>query len=134
MFGRNVGVTAALCRTRSVRRGSRLENLRAAIKEGGPADLRGGGGKGAGRAPVVNGGGLAEVGSVVAVTSCKGGVGKSTVAINLAVALSRRGLSVGLLDADVYGPSLPALVSPEDTRLLKTDSGAIRPIECVHFP
>ena len=74
------------------------------------------------------------MGSVVAVTSCKGGVGKSTVAINLAVALSRRGLSVGLLDADVYGPSLPALVSPEDTCLLKTDSGAIRPIECVHFP
>jgi Mrp family chromosome partitioning ATPase len=69
------------------------------------------------------------VGSVIAVTSCKGGVGKSTVAINLAVALSRRGLSVGLLDADVYGPSLPSLVSPEDTRLVKTDEGSIRPVE-----
>jgi ATP-binding protein involved in chromosome partitioning len=65
---------------------------------------------------------------VIAVTS-KGGVGNSTVAINLAVALSRRGMSVGLLDADVYGPSLPSLVSPEDTRLVKTDEGSIRPVE-----
>lgn len=43
--------------------------------------------------------------------------------------MQKSGLSVGLLDADVYGPSLPALVSPEDSRLLKTDTGAIRPLD-----
>jgi ATP-binding protein involved in chromosome partitioning len=53
---------------------------------------------------------LADVGAVVAVASGKGGVGKSTVAVNLAVALAQRGLSVGLLDADVYGPSLPRML------------------------
>ena len=48
---------------------------------------------------------LPEVKAIVAVASGKGGVGKSTVAVNLAVSLARQGLAVGLLDADIYGPS-----------------------------
>jgi ATP-binding protein involved in chromosome partitioning len=53
---------------------------------------------------------LANVRHTVAVASGKGGVGKSTVAVNLAVALARTGSAVGLLDADIYGPSVPMML------------------------
>ena len=57
---------------------------------------------------------LEHVRRVVAVASGKGGVGKSTVAVNLACALSNLGLSVGLLDADIYGPSAPRMLGVTD--------------------
>ena len=69
------------------------------------ARLAGGGSK----APLVPPA-LKNVGAVVAVASCKGGVGESTVAANLAWALAARGGRVGLLDMDIYGPSLPTLL------------------------
>jgi len=53
--------------------------------------------------------GLKEVKTILAVSSCKGGVGKSTVAAMLALTLARRGFAVGLLDADLFGPSVPTL-------------------------
>ena len=60
---------------------------------------------------------LAQVKNIIGVSSGKGGVGKSTVASNLAVALAREGSRVGLLDADIFGPSMPKMFGVEDDEL-----------------
>ncbi len=71
---------------------------------------------------------LASVQHVILVMSGKGGVGKSTTATNLAMALSKRGYRTGLLDADIYGPSIPTMLGVTG-RPVSTDGKTIDPLE-----
>jgi len=88
-----------------------------------PANLKVGHGVNAGKKRV------SGVQKVIAVSSCKGGVGKSTVTANLACTLSKMGKKVGVIDADIYGPSLPILLGQKGAKPSATEDKKIKPIE-----
>ncbi len=83
---------------------------------------------------------MSTVKNIIAVASGKGGVGKSTVALNLALALSKAGAKVGLLDADIYGPSIPLMLGMtntpmqvEDNKLQPPESNGIKVVSFGFF-
>lgn len=73
--------------------------------------------------------GLEKVKHKIAVLSGKGGVGKSTVATNLALALAKQGLKVGLLDVDIHGPSIPTLFNLQNEQIMQDATGLMQPVE-----
>jgi len=78
-------------------------------------------------------GGVSKVKRIIAVASGKGGVGKSTVSANLAIALANQGYKVGLLDADIFGPSIPKMFGVEDAQPMMRKDGEkewILPVVC----
>lgn len=88
---------------------------------------------GPGPRPDQAGGAIPGVATIIAVASGKGGVGKSTIAANLAVAMAQRGHRVGLLDADIYGPSMPRMLgrterpeSPDGQRLIPLEAHGLK--------
>lgn len=81
-------------------------------------------------APVLSAPVLPDVGAVIAVASGKGGVGKSTTTISLALALRQLGLSVGVLDADIYGPSIPTLLGLTGKPRMAADRRRLQPMSC----
>lgn len=73
-----------------------------------------------------------DVRNIIAVASGKGGVGKTTVAVNLAIALAQEGARVGILDADVYGPNVPLMLGLDQKRPTVKD-GKIQPLEAYNI-
>jgi ATP-binding protein involved in chromosome partitioning len=72
---------------------------------------------------------LSKIRNTIMVMSGKGGVGKSTVAANLAISLAREGFKVGVLDGDIHGPDIPKVLGVEDMKLTADEEGRIKPVE-----
>lgn len=106
--------TAPPAGTRRVRKGARLSDE--AVSQGQPGAT----------APIDA---IDGIKMILAVASAKGGVGKSTVAVNLAAALSKKGLNIGILDADVYGPSVPTMLGTVDADPRAGDDKKLLPIQ-----
>lgn len=87
------------------------------------AELKVGHGTNTGKKPVPN------VKKLIAVASGKGGVGKSTFSVNLALTLKNKGFKVGIIDADIYGPSVPMLLGRRDAKPKVNDARKIIPVE-----
>lgn len=77
----------------------------------------------------IRGSGPLAIKNVIAVASGKGGVGKSTVAVNIAVTLAQSGAKIGLLDADVYGPNIPTMMGVKNLTTAPSPDGKIEPAE-----
>lgn len=72
---------------------------------------------------------LGNVRSIIAVSSCKGGVGKSTIAAHLSCELAQRGFKVGLVDVDIHGPSIPSLFNLKSAAIYRNEKKQIIPVE-----
>ena len=72
---------------------------------------------------------LSSIKKVIAVVSGKGGVGKSSVTVNLATALASRGFTVGILDVDIHGPSVPRLLGASAS-VMADENGKMLPVPC----
>jgi ATP-binding protein involved in chromosome partitioning len=87
------------------------------------------GGTSSGSNPWVNQNRIAGIKRVIAVASGKGGVGKSTVAVNLACALTRLGAKIGLLDCDIYGPSIPLMMGTNQKPTISEQELMVPPVQ-----
>ncbi|MEO1304397.1 MAG: Mrp/NBP35 family ATP-binding protein [Pseudomonadota bacterium] len=99
--------------SRRVRKGARLSDE--ALNQGQPEQTA--------QIPPVPG-----ISRILVIASAKGGVGKSTVAVNLAASYARQGLRVGILDADIYGPSIPTMLGVTDTSPATNADGKLVPV------